>query len=97
MLPHGAGSVRQWIAFDEIRRRVAFHVLCRHPVDVTDQGLAGSNALACLGGDPYPGPGGAGSAARRVAAFRPFGAAFSDVNLPEKLPFRAATRPQGNA
>jgi lambda family phage portal protein len=34
----GGGSIRQGIEFDTIGRRVAYHVLRRHPGDMTDQG-----------------------------------------------------------
>ena len=37
----GAGSIRQGIEFDGIGRRVAYHLLHRHPGDMTDPGLVG--------------------------------------------------------
>ncbi len=37
----GGNVIRQGIEFDRIGRRVAYHLLRRHPGDVTDPGLAG--------------------------------------------------------
>ena len=37
----GGGSIRQGIEFDGIGRRVAYHLLRRHPGDMTDPGLVG--------------------------------------------------------
>jgi lambda family phage portal protein len=37
----GGGLIRQGIEFDRIGRRIAYHLLRRHPGDMTDPGLAG--------------------------------------------------------
>jgi capsid protein len=37
----GGNIIRQGIEFDAIGRRVAYHLLRRHPGDMTDPGLAG--------------------------------------------------------
>ncbi|MBU3031868.1 phage portal protein [Paracoccus marinaquae] len=45
----GGGTIRQGIEFDGIGRRVAYHLLRRHPGDMTDPGLVGETVRVPAG------------------------------------------------